>query len=548
VVLQKNGRSTSDSSFSPADDEKMYGARDRLLQKLGVAGDLPTLGSSVTRVVQLTSSNDEAVRELAHIILSDVALTQTILRISNTVVYRSSSGSPVTTVSKAILILGFDTIKTSALGMLLVDGMSGRHAHIVRTELAHALGASIIGRELARRSQFKDAEEAAVASLFKNIGRVIVAAHEPELYTRIGALVDSGSHTPLQASMQVLGCSLDLLGKAVLQQWNIPDTIVQAIPPLPMGVLRSPKSRQEWLQQVAAFSAAATKLLANLDGPEHEEAAELLLKRFGAALHLDREKLDDLLRLAASELQVFSDHSSLADDYELMADAPAAMPAETPAAPQAAQADADAEAGANASLLNDLRLETFEIAHSLQVTARHPSGKPRNARDLLLAGMQDVTQMMAGGKVRVNDLMLLALETLYSSLGFRFATVCLKDAQTGQFRARIAMGHNGAERKATFVFSPSSSHDLFSLALEQDVDLMIFDATVPKVRDLLPQWHRSLLPDSRSFMVLPLVVNKRQIGLFYADRDVPAPEGMPPDETALVKTLKAQVLAALNVR
>jgi HD-like signal output (HDOD) protein len=488
--------------------------------------------------VQLTSSNDEAIRELANIILSDVALTQTILRISNTVVYRSSSGSPVTTVSKAILILGFDTIKTSALAMLLVDGMPSRHANIVRTELAHALGASIIGRELARRSQFKDAEEAAVAALFKNIGRVIVAAHEPELYTRIGELVDNGTHTPLQAAMQVLGCSFDLLGKAVLQQWHIPDTIVQALPPLPVGILRSPKGRQEWLQQVAAFSAAATKLLSGLDEPDHEEAAEMLLKRFGPALHLDREKLDDLLQLAASELQVFADHSNLADDYELMNESADEAPAEQP----------PAEAEAEPALPEDLRMQTFDVAGSLRVTARHPSGKPLNARDLLLAGMQDVTQMLAGGEVRVNDLMLLVLETLYSSLGFRFATVCLKDAQTGQFRARIAMGQDGAARKSGFVFSPSASGDLFSLALEKDVDLMISDASVPKVRELLPQWHRSLLPDSRSFMVLPLVVNKRQIGLFYADRDLPAPEGMAPDETALVKTLKAQVLAALNVR
>jgi len=45
--------------------------------------------------------------------------------------------------------------------------------------------------------------------------------------------------------------------------------------------------------------------------------------------------------------------------------------------------------------------------------------------------------------------------------------------------------------------------------------------------------------------VLPLVVGKAQLGLFYADRIFTAPEGVPPDETALIKALKAQVLAAL---
>jgi HD-like signal output (HDOD) protein len=515
--------------------DEAYRARDRLLQKLSVASDLPALGSAVSRVVQLASSDDEAVRRLAHFILSDVALTQTILRISNTVFYRTYSGTPVTTISKAILILGFDTIKTSALAMLLVDGMSGKHAQSVRSELAQAVGASIIGRELARRSQFKDAEEAAVAALFKNIGRILVAAHEHELYIRIVELIDAGDHTPAKASMEVLGCSFDLLGKSVLQEWKIPDTIVQALPAPPFGTLRPARGRVEWLQQVAAFSAEAAPLLPRLGERDQEAAVKALLKRFGFAMNLDRERLNELLIYAAQEARVLADNTSIAPELRTLNAACAA---------EAAGASEAEDSG----LPSELLLECMDDAVPLQVTARHASGKPLNARDLLLAGMQDATQMMASGNCKVNDLMLLVLETLYSSLGFRFATVCLKDAQSGQFRARIAMGENGVARQAGFVFSAASSQDLFHLALQNDVDLMIADATAPKARELLPAWHRALLPDARSFIVLPLVVNRRQIGLFYADRTQPAPEGVPPDETALIKTLKGQVLTALNTR
>jgi GAF domain-containing protein len=75
---------------------------------------------------------------------------------------------------------------------------------------------------------------------------------------------------------------------------------------------------------------------------------------------------------------------------------------------------------------------------------------------------------------------------------------------------------------------------------------MISDATTAKIRDLIPGWHRALLPDARSFIVLPLVLQKVPLGLFYADRAQLAPEGVPSDEAALIKTLKGQVLAALN--
>ena len=82
--------------------------------------------------------------------------------------------------------------------------------------------------------------------------------------------------------------------------------------------------------------------------------------------------------------------------------------------------------------------------------------------------------------------------------------------------------------------------------MENDADLMIADASSAKIAELLPAWHRALLPDARSFIVLPLVVNKVQLGLFYADRADPAPEGVPPDEASLIKALKGQVLVALT--
>lgn len=550
MVFQNTGPVKSDVGLLEDGDDASLSARDRLLRKISAAADLPALGTSVSRVVQMASSGDEAVRNLANFILSDVALTQKILRISNTVCYRRASGTAVTTVSKAIFLLGFDTVKTSALAMLLVDGMSGKHAKSVRNELGHALCASIVGREMARRSQYKDAEEAAIAALFKNIGRVLVAAYDHELYSQINKLVESGSHTPAQASMQVLGCSFDLLADAVLREWSIPETIVQALAPLPGGVLKPAKGRQEWAQQVAAFSSAAAHLIPGMNDPGQDAASKAVLTRFGAALNLDQAKLSEVFAEVAQQVCALASSSELALHVDEHADSAVATAsvgggAASTSSGLVAEPQADAD---ERDLLSELLLDIVDDAQQLQVTERYASGKPMNARDLLLAGVQDVTQMMASGRCKVNDLLLLVLETLYGSLGFRFATVCLKDIKGGQFRARITIGEKNAERQPGFVLPVASSRNLFHLAMENDADLIISDASAPKIYDLLPAWHRALLPDARSFIVLPLVVQKKQFGLFYADRAQVAPEGVPPDETALIKTLKGQVLTALNSR
>ena len=189
-------------------------------------------------------------------------------------------------------------------------------------------------------------------------------------------------------------------------------------------------------------------------------------------------------------------------------------------------------------------LQTHDVVPAQQA-ARYASGKPVNARDLLLAGVQDVTQMLAAEDYRLNDLILLVLETLYTSLGFRFATICLRDRSSERFVSRVAVGEQYAERQRGFHFPVKGEADLFQLSLSNNADVMIADLSAPKIRHLLPPWYLQLLPDARSCIVLPLVIQKKPIGLFYADRINTAEEGVPQDETALIKTLKSQLLAAI---
>ena len=503
---------------TPAESRRVRAA---LLQKVTGDEDMFALGTSVARVVQMASSDDQGTHDLAYYVLSDVALTQRILRLSNTPTYRTSSGTTVTTISRAISLLGFDNVKTTALALLLVDALSNsQHAQSVRIELENALCASLVGREIARQSGYQGAEEASIAALFKNLGPLLVATHEHARYREIQALHGSGKHSLGQASQMILGASYDALSEAVLAEWKIPEQIVRALGTLPSGVQRPAASRAEWMKQAASFAAEVSQLLGRSANPAATPDARALLSRYGVALGVDADRMEDLFDT------VQRDMTSLLQSMNMQPRPKVEDPVDTGGLP------------------NVLLLATMDAGETAE-DAFYPSGKPYNAREQLLAGVQDVTQLRASGTAGLNDVILAVLETLYRSLGFRFATVCLKDPRSGQFRARVAFGADKEARQAGFVFPTTGAPDLFHLAMENDADLMIADASSTKIRDLLPIWHRNLLPDARSFIVLPLVLGKVHVGLFYADRTEPAPEGVPPDETSLIKALKQQVLSAL---
>jgi len=507
-------------AVQPPDEGATRRVRAALMQKVNGDEEMFALGGSIARVIELADSDEPGTHDLAYFVLSDVALTQRILRLSNTIRYRTVSGTAVTTVSRAIALLGFDNVKTTALAMLLVDTLdNGAHAGSVRVELEAALCASLVGREMAKLSHYQGAEEAAIGALFKNLGALLVASHEHARYREIQQLMAGARHTPAQASQMILGCSYDTLSAAVLAEWKIPDLIVRAQAALPPGPLKGAASRGEWMRQVASFSLEVARLLGKSGDPAGTPQARALLARYGAAFELDAAALERLFANVAEGMQGLMESMNL----------------------QPLPKEADSGDG----LPDVLMLATLDAGEEEEGT--HPSGKPKNARELLLAGVQDVTQLRAGGGARVNDVILAVLETLYRALGFRFATVCLKDARAGQYRARVSFGAEQARLQAGFVFPlpASSGRDLFLLAMENDADLMISDAASPKIRELLPSWHRTLLPDAKSFIVLPLVVGKAQLGFFYADRAQTAPEGVPPDETAMIRALKRQVLSAL---
>jgi HD-like signal output (HDOD) protein/GAF domain-containing protein len=494
--------------------------RGLLLKKLCSDEGMFALGASVARVVQLVDADDQGTHSLAYYVLSDVALTQKILRLANTPAYRTAGGTAVTTISRAISLLGFDNVKTTALAMLLVDTLANsKHAQAVRVELEAALCASLVGREMARLSAYQGAEEASIGALFKNIGPLVIASQEHERFREIGALMAGGKHTQAQASQMILGSTYDTLSAAILHEWKIPDVIVRALSALPPGKQKPALNRQEWVRQVVSFSIDAARLLARKVGPSDPEGLALE-QRYGTALNLDQDKLQHLFAT------VRRDMAALLDSMQL--------------GPQTEVEEPSAE-----GLPNVLLLATMN-ADGREREGAHPSGKPFNARELLLAGVQEVTQIRATAHSKANEVIQAVLETLYRSMGFRFATVVLKDVRSGQYRARIALGEHHAARQAGFLFPLLQDGSLFHLAMENDADLMIADASTPKIRELLPGWHRALLPDARSFIVLPLVVQGTPLGLFYADRVQPAPEGVPPDEASLIRALKGQVLVALT--
>jgi HD-like signal output (HDOD) protein len=99
--------------------------------------------------------------------LKDASLTGRLLKMANSVHY-NPTGKPLNTISRAVMVLGFNPVHALALSLLMVDSLSdGIHKDRLTEEMAESFHAVIEAQELARQTKCKSPVNVFVCYYFK---------------------------------------------------------------------------------------------------------------------------------------------------------------------------------------------------------------------------------------------------------------------------------------------------------------------------------------------------------------------------------------------
>ena len=91
--------------------------------------------------------------------------------------------------------------------------------------VAVATVASIIAAEL----EMKDAEEASIAGLLHDLGKVVLRAHMPEDNEEITRLVEEDGYRVREAEQAVLGFDHSHIGQWLAESWKLPENLIDPI-------------------------------------------------------------------------------------------------------------------------------------------------------------------------------------------------------------------------------------------------------------------------------------------------------------------------------
>ncbi|CAB3772488.1 histidine kinase [Burkholderia sp. MSh2] len=454
---------------------------DKLWARMNERGDFPLLSESLRATMAAMKNDDLDFTALVRVVLSDFALTQKVLRLANSAMYMAFGGN-ITTVTRALMVLGMDAVGHLVVGLKLVDHFHHSTPRRIdaKLELNRALLSGCVARKLTERAELRSGEEAVVCTLMRQVGKLLVVCYLDSEWDRIRHRAAELNGDESAACLDVLGVGFDEIGFEAATRWRLPDVIRAGMAdhdhlvhadafdhedddhdagPADDG----PAERVRWLRAVSRCSTDVAGALVMPASPQRDARITALAQHYGAELGMEPDALVEIAeRLAREE----ASDTVMREIVELRANADAIARAQ-------ATPEACLEAG-----LADLRALPSE--HVL-------------------------TPVLA-----------LASESLLAGLAFT-RTVMFVRHDDGMFAARLGFGPGVDTALDRLRFDERFEPDVFHLAISNSVGIFIEQAQEPKMLKRLPAWYRDAFCDTSAFVLLPVRVGTTTVALLYGD-------------------------------
>ena len=425
--------------------------------------EIPIFKYTALAIADGVRDDEISTAQLAQIILRDTSLTARILRISNSVIYNPSR-TPINTVSRAIVYIGFDLIRDLSLSLAVIDAiLKNRSRKHVLKLMARSFHSATLARMLAEKRGDDAPEEVFIAALLYHLGEMAFWCVDEDRGLQIQVLIDKHGFKSAMAEKEILGFTFDQLTVGLTHDWHLCDLLHSAINNAGLGTPR--------IRDIVLSKALADSINQQWNNPDGIQAIQQIAKY----LKQDQGKATNLLRNNVLEAAEFAQQYGAADII-----------------PHLPLPDGDAAAVKDESPLIE----------------KYPQPDPV----LQLSILQDLTSTLEN-QPSANTILELILEGLHRGVGLDRVLFALLSPDKTMLIAKFAIGEGNEGFIQRFQFS-LKQQNLFSEAFRNPQAQWIRNS---QSDELVNAEIRTALA-SEAFLISPIIIRQSAIGLFYADR------------------------------
>jgi putative nucleotidyltransferase with HDIG domain len=194
----------------------------RLRAEILNSKDLPTIPILLARILAVVDGERSSTRELVDVMQRDQALTGRVLRLANSGFF--GFAREVATLPRAVMLLGFASVRSLALGVKIWETLAGRGLSL--TDLwEHSALVGAAARLIAHRTRTADPEELFTAGLLHDMGRAILNLRFPAEYA---AVASASEGSLIERERAAFGLDHAQAGAWLAEAWALPPVIVES--------------------------------------------------------------------------------------------------------------------------------------------------------------------------------------------------------------------------------------------------------------------------------------------------------------------------------
>ncbi len=430
-----------------------------------------SLSGIIQELTRLTESEESSVPQLARVIMRDPSLTSKIIRVANSVLYNPGR-LPMNTVSRAIMHVGFNTVRAICISAIVMESLLEKHPRegLLR-QMATSFHAAVQARALCDKFRAEAREEVFVATLLMHLGRLLVWSYRHPVSDQAYHLELQGA--PPRQIEALLGTTYERLTQEIALQWNLGETLNQVL-------ARKDEENLDRRGQAVLLGDAITT---GLSGGWESEQMQATLRRIGAFLGLKdaeaRRRIETSMKEAVTLSEEYND-ARITEQIRLV------EKRSTPGGPVAA-----GTAVASANLL-----------------------EPNT--QIQLESLQKIMAMMAQG-IDTAKLFELVLTGIHRGVGLERVALLLLNQPRNQVTAKFIVGDQTTGWKDRMRCDyDRGAGNFFGQVMATREAAFVQDGKPEALARLVPEKLVSVTHTSR-FILGPLLAGQREVGFIYAD-------------------------------
>ena len=199
------------------------------ISRIETSKNLPTLPHILVKLIHACQDENGSIKDIAKIICADASISARILKLANSSYFRSTV--KISQIDQALIRLGRSAIKNLAISSAVrqVFGKSDTVAEglDLKRFWRHSLTSAVLSRMIAEKTGFDLPEQAFLAGMIHDIGRLILAVNFPEEYKTILTDSENVTESLIERENQI-GAPHTEIGAWLLSRWNFDSMIIDA--------------------------------------------------------------------------------------------------------------------------------------------------------------------------------------------------------------------------------------------------------------------------------------------------------------------------------